>query len=71
MGSAMVVFGLVPGLFHGLAEGVREGIYNFAGLLSARTPIPPRSHVPFSQPRWLAAIGAALIAVTVLAYFSD
>jgi len=67
MGSVLLVFGLVPGLFQGLTEAVR----NYGDRLSGRFPSPSRGPAQFDQPRWLAAIGAALIAVTLLAYVSN
>jgi hypothetical protein len=67
MGSVLIVFGLVPGLFQELAEGVRD----FGDRLSSRFPGPSRPHAQFNQPRWLAAIGVAVIAATLLAYFAN
>jgi hypothetical protein len=66
MGSLLIAFGLVPGLFQELADRVS----NCADLLSSRFPIPSHSRVEFRQPRWFAGLGAVLIAVTLLAYFA-
>lgn len=68
-GSVLVVFGLVPGLFEGLSEGVR----NFNDSVSFGSPMRPRRYTEHYHRRhvWLAGLGAALIALSVLAYFSD
>ena len=73
MGCALLVFGLVPGLFQGFAEGVRKALESFqnGNLLSPRFQVHLHRQVQAGQPRWLAAIGAALIAGTLLAYFSN
>ncbi len=66
-GAVLIVFGIIPGVFQSTADGVR----NFVNLLSAQFPGPERVHEEFPQPRWLAGVGAALIALTVLAYLSS
>jgi hypothetical protein len=73
MGTMLIVFGLVPGLFQGFAEGVRRALESFqnGNLLAVRFHVQPSRHVAVSQPRWLAAIGAALIAGTLFAYLSN
>jgi hypothetical protein len=73
IGTMLLVFGVAPGLFHGFAEGVRKALEQFQNgtLLTARFRVYGRRHVEASQPRWLAAIGAALIAGTLMAYLSN
>ena len=72
MGSVLLALGLVPGLFQGLVEGVRNALASFqnGNLLSSRFQVHPGWQAQSSQPGWLAATGAGLIAVTLLAYFS-
>ena len=67
MGSVLIGFGLVPGLAHGLADVVLKLSDQVASRFS--TPFF-RSRTQFHQPRWLAALGAALITVTLAAYFA-
>jgi hypothetical protein len=73
MGSVLVVFGLVPGLFQRFAEGVRNALTSLqdGNLPSARFQVHPVWQAQSGQPRWLAIIGAALIAGTLLSYFSN
>ena len=73
MGSVLLVLGLVPGLFQGLAEGVRNALEYFqnGNLLSPRFQVHPGEQSQFGKPRWLAVIGAALIAGTLLTYYSN
>ena len=65
-GMALMFFGLVPGLFKSFAEGV----LNCADALTSRSPRSSHLSERYRHPVWLAGIGAALIAVTLLAYFS-
>jgi hypothetical protein len=69
MGSVLLVFGLVPGLFQGLVEGVRNVLASFqsGNLLSPRFLVHPARQAQFGQPISLAATGAALIVLTLLA----
>lgn len=68
-GSVLILFGLVPRIFQGLAEGVREGVCNFKDSFLPSFPGRPRDYEQIHTPRWwLAGLGAALIAITVLAY---
>lgn len=66
-GCALIVFALVPGLFHALTEGVR----NFANSMVspfAAGPAPKTGYENVHGPLWLAGLGAALIALSVLGY---
>lgn len=65
-GAVLIVFGVVPGVFQGIVDGVRNSV----NLLSSQFPGPSRLREEFPRPRWLAGLGAALIALTVLAYLS-
>jgi hypothetical protein len=70
IGTMLLVFGLVPGLFQGFADGVRRALESFqnGNLLAVRFHSHPSRDVEASQPRWLAGIGAALIAGTLIGY---
>ena len=70
-GAILIVFGAVPGLFQQLVDGLQDGIQDFASRMSSQFPGPPCQHEQLPQPRWLAGLGAALIAATVLAYLSS
>jgi hypothetical protein len=61
MGLILVLLGLVPGLY----QAIEDGIANCASMLSFRFAFLTRSR-EFKQPRWFAAVGAVLIAVTFL-----
>jgi hypothetical protein len=69
-GMVLIALGVVPGLFQRLVDGVQDGVQNFANLLSSQFPGPSRLHEELPRPKWLAGLGAALIAATVLAYLS-
>jgi len=66
IGSVLIALGLVPGLYQRLTEGVRD----CHEMWSRRFPSPPHLYGQRHQPSWLAVLGAALIAVAVLAYLS-
>ena len=73
-GCALIVFGLMPGLFQELFQALEEGIGNFRDSLSSSFATPPRQDLqmgPIRQRIWLAGLGAALIVTTVLAYLSN
>ncbi len=66
-GCALIAFGLVPGLFHGLIEGVR----NFSNSIVSPFAAGPAHGTEYEDvhgPVWLAGLGAALIALSVLGY---
>ena len=67
-GAALLLVGLLPGLFRHLVDGVQE-LHN---LLSA--PWAPRreSHVqPAERSYWIAIAGICLIAAAIALYLSD
>lgn len=66
MGSVLIGFGLVPGLF----QSVAKSVHDFGERLTLQLVIPSRRRVVFRQPRLLAAFGAALIGVSLLAYLA-
>ena len=66
VGLALMLGGTVPRLFQQVNDGVRNAIAR----VSAPMLPPDRSREEMRQPKWLAGVGAALIAVSVLAYFS-
>jgi hypothetical protein len=66
IGLALIVCGLVPGLFQQVSDGVRNAIHH----ASAPFLAPARTREEVRQPAWLATVGAAFIAAAVLAYFS-
>ncbi len=70
MGSALIVLGLVPGLFQDTVEGVHNAVESASSLLLFRFPVQVAVRGQVKQPRWLAVVGAALVAVT-LAYFPN
>jgi hypothetical protein len=66
LGFALIALGLIPGLFQGLADGVRnfsDALHSFPSRWQRREEV--------RQPAWLAVAGAALIALTVLAYTAN
>jgi hypothetical protein len=65
IGLILMLLGLVPGLY----QALEDGIANCASLLSLRSPFFTRSRA-FKQPRWFAAVGAFLILLTFLAYYT-
>jgi len=70
VGSVLIALGLVPGLFHGLEDGIR----NFADTLRSPFPISRTNHTEYDKlprPLWLSALGTALIALSLLAYWSS
>jgi hypothetical protein len=72
MGTILLFLGLVPGL---LDRSINE-ISKTANALFLRLPpsagvrLPSRgaTHTPLRQPRWLAALGLAIIAGTIFAF---
>ena len=68
MGCALIAIGLIPGLL----DSVKEGIENFRGAFSHHLTRHWRQHNYDPLPSgeiWLAAAGAALILISVLAFF--
>ncbi len=75
VGAMLLLFGVFPGLLQGLAEGVHNARELFLNeLFRNRHLLPPHIHAEsewraeFRHPKWLAATGAAVIAISLLAY---
>ena len=69
-GFLLIALGVTPGLFWGLTDGIR----NYLELISSGSPAgPPRHHEVDARttPTFLAGLGATLMVVTVLIYFSN
>jgi hypothetical protein len=66
MGLILIIIGFVPGLLDKWAEGLS----NIAEIIMYRTPLPTRGRTEFGQHRWLAALGMALIALSLYLYTS-
>ena len=64
MGALLIAAGVIPGLFRRLAEVFLEGIQNFRHSLIPGLPPLPAPVVRVRQPYWLAAAGAALLALS-------
>ncbi len=65
-GAFLIAIALIPGLF----QGVVEGVHNYVSFWSSEFRTRSRPMDTVDQPRWLAGLGALLITLTVLAYFS-
>ena len=61
VGSVLIVFGLVPGVFAQLVEGVHN-------LLATLSPDSIREPEQAKQPAWLAIAGALLMGAAIVAY---
>jgi hypothetical protein len=75
-GAVLIVFGMVPGLFHGLMEALR----NFENSLSSGWPtilshrVTPwwsqrGTEYPLQRPIWMVGLGVAFIVLTLVAYY--
>ncbi len=64
MGLILIIIGSVPGLLDKWAEAIS----NIAETILYRAPLSSRGHTEFGQQRWLAAMGMALIALSVFLY---
>lgn len=67
MGTLLIVVGLVPGLLDKWAAAVSQ----MAEALLSRfygVPVPTRGRGEFGQQRWVAAMGMALIALSLYLY---
>ena len=74
IGTMLILLGVVPRWFHALTEEVREGIRNFSDSLSSPLLVRPDYETKtgkHEQPLWLAVVGLALIALTLMGYFSN
>ena len=66
MGCILIIIGSVPGLLDKWAEALS----NMAETILYRMPIASRGRTEFGQQRWLAALGLALISVSLFLYTS-
>ena len=66
MGCILIIIGFVPGLLDKWAEALS----NMAETILYRMPIASRGRTEFGQQRWLAALGMALIALSLFLYTS-
>ena len=66
-GAALILLGLVPGLFQGFATG----ILNAGFLLTSQYPGSSDWIKGYERPVWLAGLGTAIIMATALAFFAD
>jgi hypothetical protein len=74
MGTLLIVIGLVPGLFDRCAKAMSDAAsamsFRFPISLSSRFPSPPGKSSQIEQPRWLATLGMAIIALAYFAYIA-
>ena len=74
MGTILLVLGLVPGLLDRCAKAIFESAATLSLLnpisVRVRVPSPRAMPTPLPQPRWLAALGMAVIALALFAYIS-
>lgn len=61
MGLILIITGSVPGLLDRWAEA----LCNIAETILYRAPVSSRGRTEFGQQRWLAAMGMALIALSL------
>ncbi len=66
MGLILIIIGFVPGLLDKWAEALS----NIADTILYRAPLSSRGRTQFGQQRWLAAMGMALIALSMYLYAS-
>ena len=64
MGLILVIIGAVPGLLDKWAEALS----NMAETILYRAPLSSRVRAEFGQQRWIAAMGLALIALSLYLY---
>lgn len=64
MGLILMIIGFVPGLLGKWAEALS----NITETILYRTPLSSRGRTEFGQQRWVAALGMALIALTLYLY---
>ena len=64
MGVILIIIGSVPGLLDKWAQALS----NIAETILFRAPLSPRERTEFGQQRWLAALGMALIALSLYLY---
>jgi len=66
MGCILIVSGSVPGLLEKWAEALSD----FADSFLFRFAVASRTRTEFGQQRWLAAMGMAVIALSLFLYTS-
>lgn len=66
MGLVLIIIGFVPGLLDKWAEALS----NIAETILYRAPFSLGGRTQFGQQRWLAALGMALIALSLYLYIS-
>ena len=64
MGLILVIIGFVPGLLDKWAEALS----NIAETILYRAPLSSRERIEFGQQRWIAALGLALMALSLYLY---
>jgi hypothetical protein len=74
MGTLLIVLGLVPSLLDGCVKAISDVAsavsFRFPISMSSRFPSQPAKSSSIEQPRWLAALGIALMAFTFFAYIA-
>jgi hypothetical protein len=63
-GLVLIIIGFVPGLLDKWADALS----NIAETILYRAPLSARGRTGFGQQRWLAAMGMALIALSLFLY---
>jgi hypothetical protein len=66
MGLILIIIGFVPGLLDKWAEALS----NIAETILYRAPLSSRERAEFGQQRWLAALGMALMALSLYLFNS-
>jgi hypothetical protein len=66
-GAVLIVAGLAP---PGLLQRLAQEIQAFRDSLSSPFPGRPYRYATVEQPRWLACLGVAVIAATLVAYLA-
>ena len=69
MGTILLIMGLVPGLLDKWAEALTTLAEVLAFRLN-RAPLASRTRTEFGEQRWLAALGMALIALSLYLFTS-
>lgn len=66
MGLILIIIGFVPGLLDKWAEALS----NMAETILYRAPLSSRARTEIGEQRWIAAMGMALIALSLFLYTS-
>jgi hypothetical protein len=67
MGTILIAIGLVPSLLDKWAAAVSQMAETLLSLFYG-APVPAREHTGFGQQRWIAALGMAVIALSLYLY---